>query len=98
MTDGRPYDRPWTGPGGGAVTQALSLERFKATCAALDFEKKKINFHLINYNNNKLSAEHINVFKNCVSGDGEFHNVASGDLEAVISKIAQQASPLRISN
>ena len=98
MTDGRPYDRPWVGPGGGAVTQALSLERFKVTCEALDFEKKKINFHLINYNNNKLSDEHLEVFRNCVSGNGEFHNVESGHLKAVVSKITSQASPLRISN
>lgn len=97
MTDGRPYDRPWTGPGGGAVTQALSLARFKAACETLDFEAKNINFHLINYNNNSLSSEHIEVFENCVSGDGLFHNVQGGDLDAVVATIAKQASPLRIS-
>ncbi len=97
MTDGKPYNRPWSGGGGGAVTQALSLEKFKEACDALDFAGKDINFHLINYNNSGLSDETIEVFEDCVSGEGEFHDVASGELSTVIGEIATQASSLRIS-
>ena len=98
MTDGRPYDRPWTGPGGGAVTQALSLARFEAACEALDFEAKNINFHFINYSNQNISNQHREIYENCVSGEGQFHNVAAGNLEEIINQIATEASPLRISN
>ncbi len=97
MTDGRPYDRPWSGPGGGAVTQRLSLERFEDVCSKLPFESKDISFHLINYNNRKLTNEHIEVFKGCVRGEGEFHDVQSGNLTSVISGIAGKISALRLS-
>lgn len=96
MTDGRPYDRPWSGPGGGAVTQALSLERFKSVCEKLPFEQKSINFHLINYNNKKLSDEHLDVFKDCVSGTGKFHDVKRGELVNVVDEITGQAVYLRL--
>lgn len=97
MTDGRPYDRPWNkGPGGGAVTQKLSLERFESVCSQLPFVEKNINFHLINYSNKKLSNEHLAVFKNCVSGEGEFHDVQAGGLASVISEITNQVSGLRL--
>lgn len=97
MTDGRPYDRPWSGPGGGAVTQQLSLDRFREVCASLPLEANDINFHLINYNNNNLSDEHLEVFNGCVRGEGEFHNVAAGNLSTVLDKITNEISSLRLS-
>ena len=98
MTDGRPYDRPWTGPAGGDVTVQNSLDRLRDVCAQLPFETNNINFHLINYNNNTLSDEHIEVFNECVRGEGEYHNVANGDLSSVLEKITYEISSLRISN
>lgn len=96
MTDGRPYDRPWTGPGGGDVTQALSLDRFEDVCAALPFAAKGINFHLINYNNKNISQEYVDVFQNCVAGEGQFHDVDAGGLEAILNKITEHVSGLRL--
>ena len=96
MTDGRPYDRPWTGPGGGEATRVISLDRLESVCADLPFSAKGISFHLINYNNNNLSSEHIEVFENCVSGEGEFYNVAAGELEALLDKITEHISGLRL--
>lgn len=98
MTDGRPFDVPWTGPREGRSIQISSLARFKEICEGLDFDGKNINFHFINYSNRNLSNEQRTIYQNCVSGEGQFHNVATGDLEDVIGKIASQASPLRISN
>ena len=97
MTDGRPYDRPWTGPAGGDVTVQNSLDRLRDVCAQLPFETNNINFHLINYNNNALSDEHIEVFNECVRGEGEYHNVANGNLASVLEKITYEISSLRIS-
>lgn len=96
MTDGRPYDRPYSGPGGGAVTQKISLDRFKSVCKKLPFEEKRINFHLINYNNKKLSSEHLDVFKGCVSGVGQFHDVKVGELTDIVELITGQLSDLRL--
>lgn len=98
MTDGRPYDRPWTGPGGGAVTRALSLARFNETCETLPFDTKDISFHLINYNNNTLSQEAIGIFESCVSGEGRFYNVSKGGLEEVLTKITERVSGLRLTH
>jgi len=63
----------------------------------LPFEEKGISFHLINYNNNTLSREHIDVFESCVSGEGVFYNVEAGGLETVLNQITENVSGLRLS-
>ena len=98
MTDGRPYDRPYVGPGGGDVTRALSFDRFEKVCSELEFDNKGISFHLINFNNNKLTDEAIEIYQNCVTGNGRFYDVEQGELSEVLGQIANQASSLRISN
>ena len=96
MTDGQPYDRPWTGPGGGQATRDASLQRFEEVCNALPFAAKDINFHLINYNNKSLSPAQLSVFQNCVAGDGKFYSIDAGGLEEVLSKITEHVSGLRL--
>lgn len=95
MTDGRPYDRPWTGPSNDTI-RAISLARLKDVCEALPFDSKGINFHLINYNNKSLTQEYLDVFKNCVAGVGKFHDVGAGDFEDVLREITEQVAGLRL--
>ena len=96
MTDGRPYDRPYTGPGGGSVTQQISLDRFETVCSQLEFIKQGINFHLINFNNNKLTNEQVDIYETCVKGEGKYYEANSGELSGIISQILDQASELRV--
>ena len=96
LTDGEPYDRPWTGPGGGQATRDASLLRFEEVCNALPFAAKDIHFHLINYNNKSLSPAQLSVFENCVAGDGKFYSIDAGGLEEVLSKITEHVSGLRL--
>ena len=96
LTDGEPYDRPWTGPGGGQKTRDASLQRFQEVCNALPFASKDINFHLINYNNKSLTSTQLSVFENCVAGEGKFYSIDAGGLEEVLSKITEHVSGLRL--
>ena len=97
MTDGEPYDRPWTGGvGGGQETKDASLQRFKEVCDALPFADKDINFHLINYNNKSLTSTQLSVFENCVAGEGKFYNIEAGGLEEVLGKLTEHVSGLRL--
>jgi len=96
LTDGEPYDRPWTGPGGGQATRDASLLRFEEVCNALPFAAKDIHFHLINYNNKSLSPAQLSVFENCVAGVGKFYNIDAGGLEEVLSEITEHVSGLRL--
>ena len=96
MTDGEPYDRPWTGGGGGQKTKDDSLQRFKEVCDALPFAAKDINFHLINYNNRSLTSTQLSVFENCVAGDGKFYNIDAGGLEEILGTIIANVSDLRL--
>ena len=98
MTDGRPYDRPYVGPGGGDVTKQRSLERFKTVCSQLEFDQKEISFHLINFNNKNLPDETLEIYKNCVKGEGQYYEAKSGELSDIIDLIASKVSTLRISN
>ena len=97
MTDGKPYDRPYEGPGGGAVTQQISLDRFERVCSQLEFDDKGINFHLINFNNKRLSNEALAVYEDCVRGEGRVYHAEAGELAEVLARIAEEVSTLRIS-
>ena len=97
MTDGEPYDRPWTGGvGGGQETKDASLQRFKEVCDALPFADKDINVHLSNYNNKSLTSTQLSVFENCVAGEGKFYNIEAGGLEEVLGKLTEHVSGLRL--
>lgn len=98
MTDGRPYDRPYHGPGGGSVTQQISLDRFEVVCSQLEFDKNGISFHLINFNNNKLTNEQVNIYKTCVKGEGQYYEAESGELSNIVSQIVKEVASLRLSN